>query len=402
MSEILSVGSMPVQDNAIIKKQFHSYSPYTSSYGANDEVRIVVQSQDLYVLPSDSYILIEVTVARKADDVYVGVGGQWSLNAPAYLFSEMRYEINNVEVDRIKNPGLTSNMKKFAAYRSKFERALEQTHRYTNQAVLTQMHQFIIPLHSVFGFCDDYRKIIMNAKHELILVVNRQDFHTYTATTDAFNINITKIQWKVPHVQLADHAKLQMLRYLERKQVIGVPYRSWDLFEMPQLPQATKHIWTVKSTTQVSKPRFVFVTFQTNKQIVSEITPSFDNCHIRDVKLYLNSEYYPYDTITCNFNNVAAHIAEQYEAFLAIQNSYYSGSDGDNPIKYDWTTFQSSPIFAFDCTRTDESVLTGAVDIRLEINARENIPANTVANCLIIYDNYFEYTPFSSIVVKRT
>lgn len=393
---------MPVQDNAILKKQYHTYSPYTTSFAAMDEVRIVIQAQDLYVLPSESYILMEIEVARRAGENHAAVAGLWGSNVPAYLFSEMRYEINNVEIDRIKNPGLTGDMKKFTAYPSKFRRNLQQLHRIGNTAMVVGTIQCLIHLRDLFGFCEDYQKIIMNAKHELIMVVNRHALLSYIAPTDSFDIKITKVQWKVPHVQLADQAKLQMLKYLERKQVIGVPYRSWDLFEMPQLPQATKHIWTVKSTTQMCKPRFVLVTFQTNKRIVTAHSEQFDNCNISDVKLYLNTEYYPYDTITCHFAANNTKIAEQYEAFLAIQKAYYGESEDENPMGYDFATFRTCPIFAFDCTRTDESVLNGSVDIRLEINARDNIPANTVANCIIIYDNYFEYSPFRSIVAKRT
>lgn len=390
---------MPVQDGAIIKKQFHTYSPYTSSYGANDEVRIAIQSQDLYVLPSESYILMEVEVTRKTDDTHAGTAGTWGNNPESYLFSEMRYEINNIEIDRIKNPGLTSNLKRYASCPTDYRRLIDQSTRNIRKAITESTHQFMIPLRDVFGFCDDYQKIIMNAKHELILVVNRESIYSYVAATAAFNMKISKIQWKVPHVQLADQAKLQMLRYLERKQIVGVPYRSWELFEMPELPTTNKHIWTVKSTSQICKPRFVLVAFQTNKKQVTAESYTYDNCNIRSIKLYLNNEYFPYDNMECDFPN--DRFIEQFRAFCSIQKSYYPAEE-DNPYQYTYGDFKLYPIFAFDCSRTDESLLGGAVDIRLEIDARANFPANTSASCLIIYDNYFEYSPFSSIVVKRT
>lgn len=399
MSSILSVGSMPSQDTSITKKQYHSYSPYTSSYGPNDEVRIAIQSQDLYVLPSESYILLEANVVRRDGANHAAVEGRWAMNAESYFFSEIRYEINNVEIDRIKNPGLTSTIKRSAAYPSSVERALNESYRRAHQTITLGSHQFLIPLHDLFGFCDDYQKIIMNVKHELILVVNRQFIYAYNAPTDSFNITITKIQWKIPHIQLADHSKLQMLRYLERKQVIGVPFRSWDLYEMPELPRTTKHIWTVKSTTQISKPRFVFVVLQTNKQLVNVNSELFDHCNIRDIRLYLNNEYFPYDSITSDFTN--GNYSELFRSFCAIQKAYYP-EESENPMGYTYANYGTYPIWAFDCSRTDESMLAGTVDIRLEFNARQNIPAHTAANCLIIYDDYFEYSPFSSIVVKRT
>lgn len=169
---------------------------------------------------------------------------------------------------------------------------------------------------------------------------------------------------------------------------------------MPQLPQTTKNIWTVKSTSQISKPRFVIVTLQTNANVVEEVSSQYDNCNISDIKLYLNSECYPYDNLNLDFTNRS--IQELFHSYIDVQKSYYNGREGDNPVGMTYELFTTIPLFTFDCSRSDDSLLGGTVDIRLEINARANIPANTAANCLIIYDNYFEYSPFSSIVVKKT
>lgn len=390
---------MPIQDGAIAKKQFHTYTPYTTSFNLNDEVRIAIQSQDLFLLPSESYIYLEIEVERKAGNDYAQVDGNWTSNMAAYLFSEMRYEINNIEIDRIKNPGTTGNMKKYTADSHLNGRNNVMQSYYINHNLAAQKYSFMISLNQLFGFCDDYKKIIMNAKHELVMVINRVTYLSYMATNEAFNISIRKIQWRMPHIQLTDEAKLQMLRYMERKQTIHVPYRSWDYYELPQLPQATKHIWTVKSTTQLSRPRFVFVTFQTNKQAVTSNSSAYDPCNATDLKLHLNSYCYSYDNYNSDFDNV--DILHLYNDFQSIQKSYYNRSDGENSLQYGLDVYTQHPIFCFDCSQSDESLIGGAVDIRLEINTSENIPANTKANCVIIYDNFFEYSPFSSITVKK-
>lgn len=397
MSDILSIGNTPIRDEMIIRKQYHSYSPYTTSFNNNDEIRIAIQSQDLYVLPSESYIYLDIEVTRRDGANHAATVGTWSSNFASFLFSEIRYELNGVEIDRIKNVGMASNVKRFAAIAKPQNAALISIHTGTTLAVRT--YSVVIPLNQLLGFADDYRKIILNAKHELILIRNRKDIFSYQAALESFNIRVTKIQWKIPHIHLADQAKLKMLRYLEKKQSISVNYRSWDLYEMPQLPQSRKHIWTVKSTTQLTKPRFVFVVFQTNKQIVSANSASFDNCAISDVKLYLNSEYYPYDNYNSHFVN--GNYQELYFALMQIQSSYYNDpEDKNNTLLLTYEQFQSNPLFAFDCTRSDESLIGGTVDVRLEINARENIPPNTVAHCLIIHDNHIEYSPFSGVVVR--
>lgn len=400
MSEILSVGQSLDRDTTIIKKQYHTYSSYSSSFGNNDEIRISIQSQDLYVLPSESYIALDVDVTRKTGANHANVAGVWTSNHAEFLFSEIRYELNNIEIDRIKNPGIAVNLKKFSATPSIEHRFVRLAAFYNGRALEARKYSFIIPLKTLFGFCDDYRKIIMNAKHELILVRNRKDIYSYSAPSESFNLKVSKVQWRVPHVQLSDHAKLLMLGYLEKARTITVPYRQWEIHEFPQLPQTGKHIWTVKSTSQISKPRFVFVAFQTNKQTIAANSSGFDNCAISDVRLYLNSEYYPYEMCQSDFAN--GNFMDTYLAFLDIQKSYYNRQEVDNPAILEYLEYATSPIFAIDCSRTDGSLIGGTVDIRLEINARDNIPANTAAHCLIIYDSQFEYSPFSSIVVKNT
>lgn len=84
--------------------------------------------------------------------------------------------------------------------------------------------------------------------------------------------------------------------------------------------------------------------------------------------------------------------------FQNIQHSYYNNTAAYNPFAITFADFAASPLFAFDCSRSDETVKTGMVDVRLEILARVNIPANTSAFCLIIHDNLVWYSPFSSMV----
>lgn len=398
--DILSVGNKPYHDDSIIKQQYHSYSPYTTSFENNDEIRIAIQSQDLYVLPSESYIFLEVEVSRKEGTQHENVAATWGTNYASFLFNEVRYELNGTEIDRTKNVGLSSILKMCVAIQESDCQTAQIMVTYVNKTIEMRTYQFIIPLKQMLGFCDDYRKIIMNAKHELILIRNRKDIYSYVSVTESLNIKLTKIQWKVPHIVLADSAKLTMLKYLDRKQSISVAFRSWDLCEMPQLPTTSRHIWAVKSTTQISKPRFVFVAFQTNALRVATNSGSVDNCNISDVKLHLNSECIPYDNYNLDFPNSKIH--ELVFAYLRIQKAYYTGYQNKNPVELSYETFLSHPIFVFDCTRSDESLFGSIVDVRLEINARQNIDANTAAYCLIIHDNQIDYSPFSSIVVKTT
>lgn len=396
--KILQVKSPIVQDDDIISQHFHTYAPYTTSYNNNDEIRITIQSQDLNVLPSNSYLYLEFTTSKADGTPFVADEANFTYNCIAHLFSEMRYELNGFEIDRCKIPGITSVMKNMIACKSEDEKPYLLFSNKSTESIATGTYKMLLPLRFVFGFCDDYRKIVLNSKHELVLVRSRSNTNFYKSNTDNLQLTLNKIHWKIQHIQLSDKAKLGMLKMISRNESLHLPFRTWDLYELPLIPQTTRHTWSIKTTSQVNKPRYVVVAFQTNRNnVINRDFSMFDHCNITNLKLYLNNERYPYDDMNLDFGQL--HYNELFYAFQSIQQNYY-GSDASffNPLGVDITNFIGRPIFAFDCSRSDETVKSGMVDVRLEIEASVNIPENTAAYCLIIHDNLIQYSPFTSIV----
>lgn len=396
-SKILQVKGSVHEDTDIISHQFHTYTPYTTSFNNNDEIRITIQSQDLNVLPSESYLWIEFVAAKPDGAVFAANEAVFTYNFIAHMFSEMRYELNGVEIDRCKTPGITSLLKCMIACKTIDQKSYLLYSANSSQSIGAGTYRMILPLRFVFGFCDDFRKIVLNSKHELILVRSRTNTNLYDATTDILRLTINKIHWKIPHVSLSDGAKLSMLKTISRDERLMLPFRSWDLYELPVIPQTTRHTWSVKTTSQVNKPRYVVIALQTNRNnVINRNASHFDHCNISNVKLYLNNERFPYDDFNLNFGD--GNFGELFYLFQNIQQTYYNGTSVINPIDVQLDGFLLRPVFAFDCTRTDESVKNGMVDVRIELEASENIPNNTAAYCLIIHDSLIEYSPFTSMV----
>lgn len=395
MSDMLSIGSEILHDDTIIKKDYHTYSPYTQSFGNDDEIRIGIQSQDQYVLPSESYLLLEVEYKRKTG---IECEAKFTYNFSAFFFQEIRYEINSYDIDRTKNPGLTTNMKHLLATSKMDAAANHALTAFHSNVVEAKTYNIVLPLKRMLGFMEDYNKVIINAKHELILIRSRNDIATYSADAECFDIKIKKVQWKIPHIHLSDEAKLMMLKYLNTKQYVDVAYRSWDLYEFPQLPQSNKHVWTVKTTNQLNKPRYVVVGFQTDKQNIRADASTFSHCKISDVKLFLNTQPYPYENLNLDFDK--GNYTELHYMYMKCQESYYNGKSTENFFSMTLAEFKDRCIFAFDCSRSDESLTNSMVDVKIEITARENIPSGTAAYCLIIHDNLITYTPFNGIVSR--
>lgn len=397
-NNILNIKDSIQHEDFITSQQLHTYTPYTTSFDNNDEMRITIQSQDLFVLPSYSYLYIEFTVAVR-DGVKEGEQATFAYNFTTQMFSEMRYELNGIEIDRNKMPGITSTMKCLIACKSEDDRSYALFNENSNKTVKAGTYRMLLPLRFLFGFCDDFRKVIMNCKHELILTRSRSNDCIYKANADMLILTINKIHWKIPHVSLSDKAKLSMLKIISKNDSLYIPFRSWDLYEFPVLPTTNRHTWSVKTMSQVKKPRYVIFAFQTDRRIYAKDSSEFDHCSISNIKLYSNNERYPYDDLNLNISE--NHFHELFYMMQGIQKTYYNEVSSINPTVYDLTHFLSRPLFAFDCTRSDEAIKTGMVDVRLELEAKSNFPASTAVYCLIIHDNLIRYSPFSSIVHRE-
>lgn len=406
-TEILQVKRPTRRQDDIVSQQYHTYAPYSTAFNNNDEIRITIQSQDLYVQPSESYLLIELIPAR-ADGAAIGADAATYVKYfIAHMFSEMRYEINGFEIDRCKSPAITSLLKTTVACKEEDYLMWNLFNLNDGHVIIAGNLTMIVPLRFIFGFCDDFKKIVLNSKHELILVRHRSNLNMYTETAGQQQLDlqftVNKIVWKVPHIELSDEAKLSMLRTLSRNETLPMAFRSWDLYELPVVPQTTRHTWAVKTTNKVNQPRYVIVAFQTNRnnQPGNVNASVFDNCNISNMKLYLNNERFPYDDLNLHFAHFNYH--ELYMMLTKIQQSYYNGTGGTNPHAETLTfaELQNNTFFAFDCTRTNETIKPGMVDVRIEIESRTNIPANTSAFCLIIHDNLIQYSPFEGLVHRQ-
>ena len=174
MEEILNIPAPFSLDESLAHYEVHSHQPYaSSSFDNSDAIRIAMQHQDLYILPNKSLLHIHERLVKSdgttvTATVLIG-------NAVCFLFNEIRYELNGIEIERCKNAGLTSIMKGYVSLTPNqlhyAENAgwpdADSTAKITNE---DGYFDVTIPLSMILGFAEDYRKIIINAKHELILI----------------------------------------------------------------------------------------------------------------------------------------------------------------------------------------------------------------------------------------
>lgn len=408
-SSILDIGATAAYDNSIVKKELYTFTPYTYSFEELDEVRIMIRNQDACLLPSESYLYMQLEVSTEKNNDAATEKIKFVHNFTSFLFTDIRYELNGVEIDRIKNAGVTSSMKLAAAScKSNTKGFCQFNEAFTGKIAQhgkKMVYDVMIPLSIWFGFCDDYRKVLLNSRHELILKIAANSLNciaggTNDATSTSVSVAITKIEWKMPHIVLSDDMKMYMRSFLAKNKSLPIQHRTWDLYEYPELPQTTNHIWSVKTVSQVHKPRYVFVAFQHDKNAKKiEDASKFTSMNINSLRLFLNSNVYPYHMNDVDVEN--GRFSELYQAYANIQSSYYNGTEDTNPFGINFKEFQTNVLFAFDTSQSEESTINGAVDIRLEIKASKNFPEKTTAYCLIIYENEFDYSPLDGTVVRR-
>jgi len=60
MTDILNIEDEPIFDDRIVKIETHTYNPFANTtFGYSDEIRILIQQQDLYTLSHESFLYIE-------------------------------------------------------------------------------------------------------------------------------------------------------------------------------------------------------------------------------------------------------------------------------------------------------------------------------------------------------
>ena len=407
MENLLDIKSPVIFDESVAHWETHSHLPFASStYNNSDEIHIVIQHQDQCLLPSRSSLRI-VGKVTQANGTKLKDGTSLVNNAICHLFSEIRYLLNAIEIDKCKNVGLTSLMKAYPSL-SPTQLQFFEVAGWNSNTVIDANGNFevLIPLNMILGFAEDYQRIVVNAKHELILTRSNTDKNAIIQTEaaavtnkDSFKFTLTKIEWLMPTIILSNAKKANLLKFIEKDPALTMSFRSWEIYEYPQLPENSKQIWTVKTSSQLEKPRYVILAFQTARNNELQANASeFDHCNIRNVKLFLNSQYYPYGDMNLNIEN--NQFALLYEMFAHFQASYYEKNI--EPILNLENFKNKAPLIVFDCSKQSELLKSAPVDVRLEFESRNNFPAKTTALCLIIHDRIIQYKPISGDVKKLT
>ena len=287
MSSILKITEPILVDTSIDKYEDIEYGLVagTNLNNSGGDIRLYIETQDIFTHPSESFLTIEGRLI-KADNNSYGNADLISLtnNGMMHLFKNIRYEPSGQEIENIMHPGQATTMLGLLKYPDDFSKSKGLNQLWYKDTLTTAEEantgwnvrrqyiirnsdpkgsfSFRIPLKHIFGFCEDYDKVVYGLKHTLTLTRNNDDHAIFRdAGVDAGKIMLSKISWFMPHVTPADKDKMELYKIIERKENLPVGYRMIQC-DTASIPQAISFSWrlSVKSSPEV--PRFIIVGFQ--------------------------------------------------------------------------------------------------------------------------------------------
>ena len=415
--DMLKIDESLTSDESIEEYEYHEYEPITGTNLNNPgEIRITVETQDIFYHPSESYLIIEGQLTKANGTAYANTDVVTiTNNGLMHLFSNMKYQLSGQEIESLFYPGQATTMLGLLKYPDDFQKSqgLNQlwykdsgtTADLTNNAGFSVRQGYLIkspdpkgtfsfriPLKHIFGFAEDYTKIVYGFRHVLTLVRKSDDDAIFRANTAglAGKITLSKVSWYIPHVRPADAYKLRLYEMIEKKAKLSVGFRMRQC-ESISVPQAKNFSWrlTVKSSPEA--PRYIIVAFQTDKDGNQEKNPSvFDHVKLKNIYVTLNSTRYPavdYDLAFTKqqfsraYGDAASFRAKSYMMDDLVSNPNITPSDYKDLY----------PLFVFDVSKQSAKLKHSVTDIQIKAHFNDNVPANTEAFALIISDRVVSF-----------
>ena len=320
MESILNIQEKYHVDDSIKSYEYNEYHPTSGSdLNMTGEITFRINNEDEFYHPRRSYLLIEGDILKAANDNRYADADMISLtnNGILYLFSNIKYILGDQEIESLYHPGVASTM--FGMVKHPFDYSkgaglMQCWYPDTSAAAdddnlgFKARHDFIIEgpdtngsfrlavkLEDIFGFCEDYDKVVYGIQHSLKMVrTNDNDAIFRAHAADAGKIKLSKMTWMMPRVHANDTRKFDLYKIIKSKDVLDVAFRQRQC-NTTELPAAAlTHIWRIGVRTAPEKPRYIIIGIQQDKSGNQEANAAlFDTCHVSKMSIVMNDSEYP-------------------------------------------------------------------------------------------------------------
>jgi len=311
-------------------------------------------------------------------------------NAVMHLFNNIKYQLSGHEIESLFHPGQATTMLGLLKFPDDFQKStglnqlwMKDSHTTAHLQINTgfaarqgyiiqkpdpkRTFSFRVPLKHIFGFCDDYEKVVYGFKHQLTLVRKGDNDAIFrNNAADVGKIVLTKLSWYMPHVTPNLQEKIALYKTIESKSNLLVGYRMIQCDSIP-VPQTRNFTWRLSVKSSQEKPRWIIVAFQTDKSGDQQHNPSiFDHCNLTNMFVMLNSRRYPeIDYDGTNFTQ--QKFSRVYGDAAAFRTKFYNveeliSSPNITPANHK----EFFPMFVFDVTKQLEKLKNSVTDIQVK------------------------------------
>ena len=419
MDDCLKWTQKLVEDTSIARKQLHYFLPDNGvQYNRSGNISLNIYNSDDFYFPCDSYLELTgklyktgTETAFSATDV-VGFSNYGHLN----LFTLAKYCMNGSPIESVCEPGVTATMLSLALLPNDYRQGIAEGYYPDTLATVGTMddnkgwaerHKFIystsgvfqmmIPLSRIFGFAEDYQKVIYGMNHSVILTRGTHCNNALTikpgtesAASTKGTVVLDSIRWVIPRVDPSAVARYQLIEQIENRIILDCGFRMRE-YQSASVTEATDWTWRIGVRSSPEKPRYVLVSFQTNLRDDQEKNNSvFSHCDLTNISLMLNNDRYPLNDFTADFEENC--FSNLYWEFMNFRRAYYGidpriSSTSVDPVKFK-TLY---PIYCFDVTRQSERLKTGVTDICLSCVFKKKVKPSTVCHAVIISDRRIKF-----------
>ena len=417
-----------VEDTSICRRQLHYFSPDSGvQYNTSGNISINIHNSDDFYYPSESYLEITGKLVKAGTTTAFGVTDVMGFTnyGVLNLFTLARYCCNGTPIEQVPQPGVVATMLGVTLLPNDYKQGLFEGYYPDTFATVSKVgtaeepdcdntgwfirrklimdasgnFQVGIPLSKIFGFAEDYQKVIYGLNHSIVLTKGTDSNNAlYTKPGTALNAPSTKgdvqlslIRWVIPRVDPSDVAKYTLLQQIDNRIILDCGFRMREYQSTNVDATSTNWTWRIGVRSSPEKPRFIMIAFQSNLRDDQDKNNSvFSHCKVSNISIMLNNDRYPLNDFTADFVN--GRYSNLYWEFMNFRKAYYGIDPRVSSTSVDPLTYKNLyPIFCFDVSRQSERLKTGVTDISLSCTFNEGVVASTVAHAVIISDRRIKF-----------
>ena len=410
-SDILRITDPIITDESIVEYEHLEYDPIAgTNLNGTSDIMITIELQDVFSHPSESFLLIEGKLTKDDDTPYADADVVILINnGMMYLFKRIRYELAEKEIETIQHPGQTTTMHGLLKYPDDFSKSVGLNQLWFKDTVAAASKvdnlgfkvrqdyiiqkpthkgtfSFRIPLKHIFGFCEDYNKIIYGMKQTLTLTRDNDKNAIFRNNVAAVGkVTLNRISWYMPKVIPEDVEKAKIFKIIEKKEKLPAAYRMIQC-AAAQITQTPSFNWRLSAKTSPEVPRFIIVDFQSGKNNNQEQNPAIsDYVNVKSIHCTLNSVRYPKVDYKISFTEI--QFSRAYGDAALFRKKFFDMNELISNPNFTPAEYRDLyPLFVFDVSKQSERLKYSTTDIQINIDFDPNPDANTVGYAVLLSD----------------